>query len=98
MTWNSALNGTSLDIFGNNLVMNGNVATTGAPGVLMVAGNSFKNVNSHTITTTGGGVFLVYSVSPTKNILGGLTGASEFSTSYPTAPDFSGSGFIYSAP
>ena len=78
--------------------MNGAVATTGPSGVLMVAGSSFKNTGLDAITTTGGGNFLIYSVNPTKNVLGGLTGSSEYSTVYPTTPDFSGSGFIYSAP
>lgn len=97
VTWDAALTGTGLDIFGTNLVMKGNVTATTSAGVLMVAGSTFKNTGHDSISLTGGGTWLIYSVSPGDNVLGGLTGSSEFNTSYPTAPDFSGNGFLYSA-
>ena len=98
VSWNADLNGTDLQVIGTNLVMNGDVNSSGANGVLMVAADAFKNEASHTITLTGGGKYLIYSVTPTRDIPGGLPGTRQFSTTFADgpAPAFIGSGFLYS--
>lgn len=78
--------------------MGGNVSSSGPGGVLMVASDSFQNAGSHTIATPGGGRFLIYSVEPGRDILGGLTGSGQYATTYAggPAPAFAGNGFLYS--
>jgi len=100
VAWNAGLDGAEMKISGTNLVMNGDLYSSGQNGVMMVAGDSFKNAGGHSINLTGGGKYLIYSVSPARNILGGLTGGEQFGTTYTggPAPVFSGSGFLYSAP
>ena len=96
ITWNADLSGADLDIRGTNLVMNGDVTASGEEGALMLAVDSFKNSGRHGID----GKYLVYSVSPTRNVKGGLGGSEQFGTTYVggPAPAFSGSGFLYSIP
>jgi filamentous hemagglutinin family protein len=90
----------ALRVFGKDIVMGGDVFTSGAGGVLMVAENSFKNPGSHAITAVGGGRFLIYSADPARNILGGLAGSAQYGTTYRDgpAPGFSGNGFLYAGP
>ncbi|MDD5305438.1 MAG: hypothetical protein PHS14_20250, partial [Elusimicrobia bacterium] len=97
VAWNASLAVRSLRIFGKDILMGGDVATSGADGVLMVAGNSFKNAASHGITPAGGGRFLIYSVGPERNILGGLAGSAQYGTTFEDGPlpGFAGSGFLY---
>jgi len=80
---------------GGTLTMLGHITATGSDGVLMVASKSFKNPDSRTIMTPGGR-FLIYSVRPGDNMLGGLNGGTQYSTRYPALPGFSGNGFVYS--
>lgn len=98
ITWNASLNVASLKFFGTDLVMNGDVNSDGTDGVLMTAANSFKNANSRLLNTTGGGKALIYSVSPEQDVFGGLPGPYQYGTSYPAAPSFDGSGFLFSIP
>lgn len=90
----------ALRVFGKDIVLGGDVFTSGAGGVLMVAENSFKNPGSHAISSAGGGRFLIYSAEPARNILGGLSGAVQYGTTYRDgpAPGFSGNGFLYAGP
>jgi hypothetical protein len=98
VTWNGALTGTNFHILGTNLVMNGNINSSGSTGVIMDAGSTFENPNSHAIHLTGGGRFLIYSVAPTYDAFGGLTGSTQYGIGYPTPPLFAGNGFLFNNP
>lgn len=99
VAWNAALSARNLRLFGRNILMGGDVSSFGRDGVLMVAENSFKNAAAHSITPAGRGRFLIYSVDPARNFLGGLTGSTQYSTTYKkgSLPGFAGNGFLYSA-
>jgi hypothetical protein len=97
VSWSGALTGAGIEIFGNDIVMQGDVTSNSAAGVLMAAGNAFLNTGSNSIFLPGGGRFLIYSVTPANDIMGGLTGTYQFNAPYPTAPEFEGNGFLYSS-
>ncbi len=97
VAWNDVLEGNYLKIFGRDIVMGGDVVSNSADGVLMVADFSFKNLAAGTITNLGGGRFLIYSLDPNNNVLGGLTGSVQWDTNYYNGPlpGFTGDGFLY---
>lgn len=97
--WNSSLTGTDIQLFGTNLIMNGDINATGANGVLLVAANSFNNQASAAINLADGAKWLVYSAGPELTSAGGLTGGEQFDTTYAAGPEplFSGNGFLYAA-
>ncbi len=65
--------------------------------VTLVAKDNFiNNVGSNVFQA--GGPWLIYSTTPAGNVNGQpvLGGSSQFNTTYPTPPSFSGNGFVYS--
>jgi hypothetical protein len=100
LTWNSTLATDSpLRIEGNDIFMNGDVNSSAAgDAIVLVAANSFNNTALHAVNLTEGGRFLIYSIDPSLNNLGGLKGSSQYSTTLVDGPlpTFSGNGFLYS--
>lgn len=94
--WDGALSGADVTVTGTNLTMNGDVTSTGANGVALVAANSFDNTSASTIDA-GAARWLVYSNAPELDVEGGLIGDAEYGVSHPDAPAFAGSGFVYSS-
>jgi hypothetical protein len=78
---------------------NGSMTLSGgvtANNATLVTSSSFVNAAGASPFTVGGR-FLIYSVDPAANTLGGLIfGSEQFSTSYPTPPSFGGNGLLYS--
>ncbi len=97
LSWNGILRGTGVSLFGQDLVMRDKVTATTSAGVLMLAGNSFNNAANKKISVHDGGRWLIYSLNPANDVKGKLKGSSEFGTSYPAEPSFSGNGFVYSS-
>lgn len=93
--WDGSLSGADVLLTGTNLIMNGDVNSTGVNGVVMVAVNSFDNTSASAITTDPLARWLVYSDAAALDVAGGLTGGSEQGVSYPQAPAFAGNGFLY---
>ncbi|MFI5350026.1 MAG: hypothetical protein ACHQ2Z_10815, partial [Elusimicrobiota bacterium] len=97
IAWNALISAVNLKLFGNDLVMRGDVSASGANGVLMSASHSFQNLGSNSILLPGTGRWLIYSIDPTLDVDGGLTGSVQWNTTYllgPT-PSFTGNGFLY---
>jgi hypothetical protein len=93
------------DPLGSLLAIGGNITmdspmTAANPGnaVVMVAGHSFVNNVGPNAINVPAGRFLIYSVDPSLDVFDGLTGASQYSTTYTggPAPAFSGNGFLFS--
>jgi hypothetical protein len=76
--------------------MNGDVDSTGTNGVLMVANDAFDNIGANAINVAEASKWLIYSVNPSLNTDGGLTGSSQMATTWPALPAFAGNGFLYS--
>jgi len=91
VTWNAAITAGEVLIQGSTLFMNGDITTTGSD-INLVANTSFQNSG---FSLNPAGRFLVYSVDPFNDSLGGLTGSAEFGVMFPDLPSFSGNGFVY---
>ncbi|WP_448526328.1 CHAT domain-containing protein [Parathermosynechococcus lividus] len=79
-----------------NIVLNAPITAFGSgDAIVLVAGNNFINNFGSTVFTNPNGRWLVYSTDPSLDVKGGLTGAEQFDTTYPGAPLFGGSGFLY---
>ena len=95
--WNALISAVNLKLFGNDLVMRGDVSASGANGVLMSASHSFQNLGTDKILLPGTGRWLIYSIDPKLDTDGGLTGSVQWSTTYHpgVSPSFAGNGFLY---
>ncbi|MEM6884378.1 MAG: hypothetical protein AAF571_05045 [Verrucomicrobiota bacterium] len=93
VTWNGAIAAGEVLIQGDTLFMNNNVTST-ASGITLVANTSFQNNGS---ALNPASRFLVYSVDPFDDTVGGLTGSVDFGILFPDLPGFSGNGFVYSS-
>jgi filamentous hemagglutinin family protein len=81
---------------GGNLTLNVPVAANGTgTAIVLVADNNFTNTAGAAALHAPNGRFLVYSTDPAFDQKGGLTGAEQFSSPYPTPPSFTGNGFLY---
>lgn len=91
--WDGSLSAADVLISGENLIMNGDVNSTGPNGAVLVAGTSFDNASASAINASTR--WLVYADAPASVAAGGLAGDTEEGTAYPDAPAFAGSGFVY---
>jgi hypothetical protein len=97
MTLSGALNAGS-----NAVLLKSNGALTLGSGVTagsatLVTSQSFVNNAGAAPFSLSGGRFLIYSVDPMQNTLGGLLfGFEEYGVSYPTPPGAAGNGLLYS--
>ncbi len=86
---------TTGDFFLNDVV---SVDGSGNRAILGTEGDFFNTAGSGAISVTNGARWLVYSTDPNNNDLDGLSADfEEYSKTYPTEPDGSGNGLIYSA-
>ncbi|MCX5789644.1 MAG: hypothetical protein NTX64_14240 [Elusimicrobia bacterium] len=99
VTWSAALGAASVNIYGTDLTMNGDITTTGAGGVRLYATGKFEDPASQ-ITMTGAGRFLIYSADWSRDNLGPLTGSKQYNATYADwlLPAFAGNGFLFETP